>query len=145
MAFNILVADDSETMRAVIKKTVRMSGVPVGDFYEAGNGLEALAVLAENWVDVILSDINMPDMDGVALLKKINEDDDLKRIPLIFITTEASEARMGEARRLGAAGYVKKPFHPELIKGVLLEVLDKAYAHKPGSEPVENAGEGHDF
>lgn len=145
MSFNILVADDSETMRAVIKKTVSMSGVSVGEFHEAANGKDALAVLAENWIDVILSDINMPEMDGMELLQKISEDEDLRKIPLIFISTEASEARQEEARKFGVAGYVKKPFHPEAIKAVLHEVLEKAYAHRLGEKPEEAADEGVDF
>jgi len=69
MAFNILVADDSGTMRAVIKKTVEMSGVPVGRFFDAENGQEALGILENNWIDVILSDINMPVMGGMELLQ----------------------------------------------------------------------------
>jgi len=145
MAFNILVADDSETMRAVIKKTVSMSGVPVGEFYEAGNGKEALAVLEEAWIDVILSDINMPEMGGVELLKKISEDEELRKIPLIFITTEASEARKEEARKLGVAGYVQKPFHPETIKNILYEVLEKAYEHRMMEKPGEEAADENDF
>lgn len=127
MAFNILVADDSETMRAVIKKTVIMSGVPVGEFHEAENGKAALKVLAESWIDVILSDINMPEMGGMELLQEVKKHEDYKRIPLIFITTESSESRIEEAKRLGVSGYIKKPFVPEAIKKILFEVLEKAY------------------
>lgn len=145
MAFNILVTDDSETMRAVIKKTVSMSGVPVGEFHEAANGKEALAILAQTWIDVILSDINMPEMGGMELLKKISEDEDLRKIPLIFITTEASDARQEEARKLGVAGYVRKPFQPEAIKAILYEVLEKAYAHRLAEKPEEDSGDESDF
>lgn len=145
MAFNILVADDSETMRAVIKKTVSMSGVPVGEFHEAGNGKEAMAILAKTWIDVILSDINMPEMGGMELLKKISEDEDLKKIPLIFITTESSDARQEEARKFGVAGYVKKPFQPETIKAILYEVLEKAYEHRMQEKPNGAVEEESDF
>ncbi|MFZ5776163.1 MAG: response regulator [Thermodesulfobacteriota bacterium] len=144
MAFNILVADDSETMRAVIKRTVGMSGVPVGEFHEASNGKEALAILENTWIDVILSDINMPEMGGMELLKAVSEDEDLKRIPLIFITTESSDARMEEAKRLGVAGYVKKPFLPETIKTILYEVLEKAYEHRM-SEMNDQNNDDMDF
>ena len=130
MAFNILVADDSGTMRQVIKKIVGMSGVPVGEFLEAENGKEALTVLDEAWVDVILSDINMPEMDGMQFLQEVKSHEVYKTIPVIFITTEASEARMEEARKLGVSGYVKKPFQPETIKSILVEVLEKAYEHR---------------
>lgn len=145
MAFNILVADDSETMRAVVKRTVEMSGVPVGEFHEAENGVEALAVLENNWIDVILSDINMPEMGGMELLKRVSEDEDLRRIPLIFITTESSEARMDEAKKLGVAGYVKKPFQPETIKTILYEVLEKAYEHRMSEMPEDAADDDMDF
>ena len=145
MAFNILVADDSETMRAVIRKSVSMSGVPVGEFHEAGNGKEALAVLEQNWIDVILSDINMPEMGGMELLQKVSEDEDLRKIPLIFITTEASDARQEEAQRFGVAGYVRKPFQPATIKAILYEVLEKAYAHRLEERSDEGAGAEGDF
>lgn len=141
MAFNILVADDSETMRAVVKKTVEMSGVAVGEFHEAANGKEALAILQENWIDVILSDINMPEMGGMELLAAVHKDEDLKRIPLIFITTESSEGRMEEARKLGVAGYVRKPFQPETIKNILYEVLEKAYENRMSELSADEGGE----
>ncbi|MBU0486150.1 MAG: response regulator [Proteobacteria bacterium] len=130
MAFNIMVVDDSETMRSVVKRVVEMSGVPVGEFYEAADGRQALAIVEKEWVDVILSDINMPEMGGMELLKEIVSNDDFKRIPVIFITTESSAARMDAADKLGVAGYVTKPFVPETIKAVLLDVLEKAYKVK---------------
>lgn len=142
MAFNILVADDSETMRAVVKKTVEMSGVPIGEFHEAANGKEALAILENNWIDVILSDINMPEMGGMELLQAVAASEDYKRIPLIFITTESSEARMEEAKKLGVAGYIKKPFVPETIKTILYEVLAKAYEHRMADMPSQEGGDG---
>jgi len=137
MAFNILIADDSETMRAVIKKTVVMSGVPTGEILEAGTGKEVLDILKKTWVDVILSDINMPEMSGMDLLRELKQDEVYSNIPVILITTESSLARMEQARNLGAAGYIKKPFLPETIKQSLLEVLEKAYAHKIEHEILE--------
>ncbi len=149
MAFNILVADDSATMRVVIKKTVEMAGVPVGQFFDAANGKEALEILENNWIDVVLSDINMPVMGGMELLREVSRDEDLRKIPLIFITTESSEARMEEARKMGVAGYVKKPFQPETIKNILYEVLEKAFQHKVEAPPQPTAqaddDDGMDF
>jgi two-component system chemotaxis response regulator CheY len=145
MAFNILVADDSETMRTVIKKTVEMSGVPIGEFHEAADGKEALAILESNWIDVILSDINMPEMGGMELLQAVSASEDLNRIPLIFITTESSDARMDEAKKLGVAGYVKKPFQPEVIKSILYDVLEKAYEHRMVDKPEEEDDDDMDF
>lgn len=130
MAFTILVADDSETMRAVVKKTVDMTGIPIAAFFQAANGQEALKILEDEWVDVILSDINMPVMNGVEMLRALKKDEVLQQIPVIFITTESSQARIEETTKLGAAGYVKKPFLPETIKKVLMDVLEKAYQQR---------------
>ncbi len=134
MAFNILIVDDSETMRAVIRKTVNMCGIGLGTLQEAGNGFEALEIMAEYWVDVVLSDINMPEMGGVELLRTMQGDEVLKKIPLIFISTESSQTRQDEAAKLGAAGYIKKPFLPEQIKDILLDVLNRAYAGRMETE-----------
>ncbi len=145
MAFNIMVVDDSETMRSVIKKVVYMSGIAVGEFHEAGHGKEALEVLEKCWIDVILSDINMPVMNGIEFLQAIKKNDVLSHIPVIFITTEASQARMDEATKHGAAGYVKKPFMPETIKTVLLGVLEKAYAKRFTENIVDDDGFDEDL
>ncbi len=148
MAFNILIVDDSETMRAVIKKTVSMSGIQVGEFLEAENGIEALSILEDQWIDVVLSDINMPEMGGVELLIEIKKSEVLRNIPVIFISTESSHARIEEAERLGAAAYVKKPFMPEIIKEILLDVLNKAYATRvivDDSDQDTEAEEDFDF
>ena len=134
MAFNILVVDDSDTMRAVIKKTVGMAGVQIGELFEAGNGREALKVLEEEWVDVVLSDINMPEMNGIEFLQEAQKDSVLRDIPVIFLTTESSQGRMDEAKELGSAGYIKKPFQPAQIKEMLLDVLNKAYASRMEDE-----------
>ena len=137
MAFNILVVDDSETMRAVIKKTVLMSGVQIGEFCEACDGRVALQILEEMWIDVVLTDINMPEMGGVDFLREVKKNEVLRNIPVIFISTESSQSRMEEVMSLGAAAYVKKPFMPEKIREVLLDVLNKAYATRMA---VEGAG-----
>lgn len=130
MAFNILIVDDSETMRAVIKRTIGMTGIGIGELLEAGNGKEALDLLADAWVDVVLSDINMPEMGGVELLETMKNDDVLKNIPVIFISTESSNTRMDEAKALGVAAYVTKPFTPETIKEIMMDVLNKAYGSR---------------
>ncbi len=130
MAFNILIVDDSETMRAVIKRTIGMTGIGIGELLEAGNGKEALDVLADAWVDVVLSDINMPEMGGVELLKTMKSDEVLRNLPVIFISTESSNTRMDEAKALGVAAYVTKPFTPETIKEVMMDVLNKAYGSR---------------
>jgi len=123
MSFNVLIVDDSNTMRAVIKKVISISGFKMDQCIEAGNGKKALDVLTDNWVDVIISDINMPKMNGFELLKKLKEDDLLKNIPVILISTESSNERMQDAFDMGAKGFIKKPFTPEAVKKILYEVI----------------------
>jgi two-component system chemotaxis response regulator CheY len=138
MAFNILVVDDSETMRSAIKKVVAMAGIPVGNFYEAGDGKEALKVVEDQWVDVILSDIIMPEMNGIEFLRILKQNEVHANVPVIFITTESSEARMEEAKEMGVAGYIKKPFVPETIKKILYEVLSTAYEQPLRMDSLEH-------
>jgi len=123
MSFNVLIVDDSNTMQAVIKKVISISGFKMDQCIEAGNGKKALDVLTDNWVDVIISDINMPEMNGFELLKKLKEDDLLKNIPVILISTESSNERMQDAFDMGAKGFIKKPFTPEAVKKILYEVI----------------------
>jgi len=80
---------------------------------EAGNGREAMEILADNWVDVIISDINMPEVNGLEFLELLAKTIPLKEIPVIMITTEGSDQRMKEAFSRGAKGFIKKPFLPE--------------------------------
>lgn len=123
MSFNVLIVDDSRSMRAVIKKTISMSGFKMDQCLEAENGREALDVLAKDWVDVIVSDINMPEMNGLEFLGELKKDDLLKTIPAIVISTEGSEKRIQDAFDLGAMGFIKKPFFSEEIKKVLYKVI----------------------
>ena len=123
MALNVLIVDDSEVMRKVIGRVVRLSGFDLGDIYEAENGESALSVLDENWVDVVLSDINMPVMDGVELLKRMKGSELLSNIPFIMISTEGRSERIEEVLAIGAAGYITKPFKPEDIRNVIHEAL----------------------
>ena len=123
MSFNVLIVDDSNSMRAVIKKVVTISGFQMEKCIEASNGRQAMEKLAENWVDAIISDINMPEVNGLEFLDLLSKDETLKQIPVIMITTEGSEQRMKEAFDRGAKGFIKKPFLPEEIKKVLYEVI----------------------
>jgi len=123
MSYNILIVDDSRTMRQVIKKALSLSGFRVGECLEAGNGREALEVLSRAWVDLILSDIHMPEMDGFGLLQALREDDNWQDLPVVMITTEANEQRLQQAMALGARGYIRKPFTPEHIRSFLAHVM----------------------
>jgi two-component system chemotaxis response regulator CheY len=123
MAFNVLIVDDSSSMRAIIKKIIKVSGFDVGEFLDASDGKEALKVLADEWVDIVLTDINMPNVNGMELMAEMKKDELLRSIPIVMITTQGSEKKMQEAIDLGASGYVKKPFLPEDIKKTLSSIM----------------------
>ena len=142
MAFNVLIVDDSSSMRAVIKKTLKVSGFNVGQFLMADDGKEALKVLEGEWVDIILTDINMPNMNGIELLTEVKKDEMLKSIPVVMVTTEGSDRVMQESMRLGAQGYVKKPFRPEEIKGILNSIMGE---EESGQRDSDEEFEGGDF
>jgi two-component system chemotaxis response regulator CheY len=123
MSFNVLIVDDSGAMRAVIKKILALSGFKMTGCFEAGNGREALEQLRRNWVDVIISDINMPEMNGLEMLDALSRDALYRNIPVIVVSTEGSSQRMEEARQRGAKAFITKPFLPEEIRRVLYEVI----------------------
>jgi two-component system, chemotaxis family, chemotaxis protein CheY len=126
MAYNVLVVDDSQTMRKVIRKTVILSGFAMGDCWEAGDGQEALDVIQIHTVDLILSDLNMPKMNGLEMVKKLKEDESHRYIPVVLITTDGSQERLEEAQALGVKGYIQKPFHPEAIRDLLTRVMESS-------------------
>ena len=97
--------------------------MPISQVFEAGDGIEALEILRANPVSLVLSDINMPNMDGLQLLSNVKAVEAWKNIPVVMITTEGSHAKVLEAVQLGAAGYVRKPFTPDQIKEKLAEIL----------------------
>lgn len=123
MAANILVVDDSGTMRNMIKRTLAISGLVIGEIYEASNGIEALAQMASHPVDVVLLDINMPVMNGIQLVSRIRDDERLRQIPVIIASTEGSETRIAELMQAGARGFIRKPFRPEQIRDVLTPIV----------------------
>jgi two-component system chemotaxis response regulator CheY len=102
-------------IRQVVKKVVRQAGLDVVEFLEAANGQEALDILMKTPVDLVLSDINMPGMDGIEMLMRLRQIERLQELPVIMVTTEGSEERINEAMDLGASGYVLKPFTPERL------------------------------
>lgn len=119
MALNILLVDDSATVRAVIAKTLEITGVEISELYQAENGKEALDVLADNWVDLVFADINMPVMDGVEMIEKMYEDGLLKTIPVVIVSTEGSATRVEQLKSKGVSAYIRKPFTPEVLREVM--------------------------
>jgi two-component system, chemotaxis family, chemotaxis protein CheY len=116
MGKKVLIVDDSNTMRKIVARSLRQAGLDFDEILEASDGLEALAVLRKEKVDLVLSDINMPNMDGLAFLREKAADAALSSIPVVMITTEAGHDIIGEAKSLGAVGSIKKPFTPDQIQ-----------------------------
>ena len=116
MALDILIVDDSAAIRKILQRVLRQTELPIGEVMEAGDGLEALAALEKHKFGLDLSDINMPNMDGIQLLTRIKEKDSMKGVPIVMITTEGGQGKVMEAVQLGAAGYVRKPFTADQIK-----------------------------
>lgn len=117
---DVLIIDDSAAIRKILRRVLQQAELPLGQIYEAGDGLEALASLRANTAQLILSDINMPNMDGLQLLGELKANPEWKDIPVVMITTEGGQAKVLEAVQLGAVGYVRKPFTAEQIKEKLL-------------------------
>jgi two-component system, chemotaxis family, chemotaxis protein CheY len=116
MPVDVLIVDDSAAIRKILQRVLRQTDIPIGDVFEAGDGVEALKTLSERHVHLILSDINMPNMDGLQLLAQLKQNDKWKSVPIIMVTTEGGQGKVIEAVQLGAAGYVRKPFTAEQIK-----------------------------
>ena len=127
MAYNILIVDDSAVTREVMARTCKLSGIELGEVFKAAHGGEALALLNEHWVDLILTDINMPVMDGMQLVEELSRRDGLRSIPVVIVSTEGSRTRMDELSQKGIRAYIRKPFTPEQIAAVMQEVLGVEY------------------
>jgi len=123
MAFNILLVDDSTTVRAVISKALTLAGVDINELYQAGNGEEALHVLEKEWVDLIFCDISMPVMDGEELVTAMNENGMIDTIPVVIVSSAGSEPRVARLKEKGVKDYVQKPFTPERIREVVDQVM----------------------
>jgi two-component system, chemotaxis family, chemotaxis protein CheY len=123
MAFNILIVDDSAIIRKMISRTIQLASVPVSGIFQAENGRDALTILGGNWLDLVFADINMPVMDGMTMLETMYEDDVLRHIPVVVISTEGSETKIDKLRQAGMKAFIKKPFMPETIREVIHEVM----------------------
>lgn len=123
MAYNVLIVDDSQTMRKVIRKSVALSGFRMGECWEAADGEEALAVIRAHPVDLILTDFNMPGMNGLDLTRKLKKDEKLEAIPVVMITTHNNDWVVKEGTSLGIRGFIQKPFHPETIRDLLNQLM----------------------
>jgi len=119
MSLNVLIVDDSSTMRKIVQRNLKQTGLDLGEIFQAGDGQEGLAVLNEQTVNLVLSDWNMPNMDGLGMVQAIRANEAWNHIQIIMITTEGGEAKVEEAVASGANGYVKKPFTADDLEAEL--------------------------
>ena len=120
---DVLIVDDSAAIRKILQRVLRQTDLLLGEIQEAGDGAEAVEILKGRSFGLILSDINMPRMDGLQLLARIKEMEHLRNVPVVMITTEGGQGKVMEAVQLGAAGYVRKPFTADQIKEKLSGIL----------------------
>jgi two-component system, chemotaxis family, chemotaxis protein CheY len=118
-----LIVDDSSVMRKIVERSLVQAGLELTTVLGAGNGAEALTLLADNQVDLILCDINMPVMDGLEFVKQLPGVPNAKDVPVVMITTEGSEAHVVQALSAGARGYIRKPFTPDQVKEHVIPLL----------------------
>ena len=123
MGYNILLVDDSNVVKAVLMKILAGSSLTINQVFDAANGVEALKTLNANEIDLVITDINMPVMDGFELIERMHLDLMLKNIPVIVISTEGSLTRVSYLEEMGIRGYVRKPFVAGDILSVINEVL----------------------
>ena len=123
MGYTVLIVDDSDIIRSVLERTLRMSRLPLDEVVTACNGREGLEKLRDNWVDIVFTDIHMPQMSGIELIDAMNADPELSEIPVVTVSTEGSAARIQELKSKGVQAYLRKPFTPESIRDVVVETL----------------------
>ncbi len=127
-SLRILIVDDSPAMRAYIRRTVQLTSLPVKNIFEAANGLEALEVVCKenrdpNKLDLIFLDLNMPVMNGEEFVQKLRETPEDAKIPVLIISTDATQKRVARMRDLGVQGYISKPCQPEMIRLKVQQIL----------------------
>ena len=123
---NCLIVDDSSVMRRMVRRTMELSEVPLGEVHEAGNGREALDLLQSITIDVLFTDINMPVMNGAELLRALSKKPDIVRARVV-ISTDGSEARKAEVVGLNVDWYLEKPLRPEVMRDVLSKVAERVH------------------
>jgi two-component system chemotaxis response regulator CheY len=122
---NILVVDDSAVMRKIVVKTIKETGLDIENVSEAGNGKEGLEKMKSDSPDIVFSDWNMPEMNGIEMVEAARKEFKLKDIPIIMVTTEANIEKIKQARAAGANGYVTKPFTADKMKDKIAQVVKK--------------------
>ena len=122
MAINVLIVDDSRIMRTMILKTLQMTGISLGEIFQAGNGQEGLEALEENWIDLAIVDINMPVMNGEEMIDRMRANPEMQDMPVVVVSTEGSETRIARLEEKGVV-FIHKPFEAETIRDTIMTLL----------------------
>lgn len=141
MSYSILIVDDSLPMRSVIKRTLKAAGYGNAELLEAANGKEALELLKNAWIDIIITDYNMPVMNGFEFIKAVKENELAKDIPVVVISSESNRSRIQAFMDCGAAGYITKPFTAESIRDLIVSILGEA----DYEEYIDESNDDFDF
>jgi len=121
---SVLIVDDSPMMQKFIARILAAAGFAGTRRYFARDGNEAFAVLSGQTVDLVISDINMPNLDGEGLLLRLAQDERLHEVPVLMVSSDSTQSRMERLLEIGARGYIAKPFHPEDLKAALERILE---------------------
>ena len=139
MPFNVLVIDDSWVMRSMIIRVLHLSGLPLGQVFEAANGREGLQILDENWVDLALVDINMPVMNGEEMIEEVRKTKATADLPIIVVSTESNMDRVESIRQKNVQ-FVHKPFTPEILRKTVLQVTGVSDGQFSGENSLQKNG-----
>lgn len=124
MAYNVLVVDDSETIRAVLVRTLKITGVEINEIFQAENGAKALEIIDQNWIDIVFADINMPVMNGIEFVQNLVDKGLIEMTPVVIVSTEGCKIRIDEMLGKGVKAFLRKPVAPEALRDVLFDVLE---------------------
>lgn len=124
MAFNVLIVDDSSTMRTIIKRILKMTGLPFGEVWEASNGRVGLATMRSHAVDLILADLNMPDMTGAEMINEMHKDTALAGLPVVVVSSDGDKALLDSLVQMGVKEIIRKPFVADLLKRVIERIFE---------------------
>lgn len=120
MAKKILIVDDSASMRQMVSFTLKNNGYEV---VEAIDGADALSKVKSNAVNMVVTDLNMPKMDGITLIKELRKNPPTKFVPIVMLTTESQAEKKQEGKTAGASGWIVKPFQPDQLIGVVKKLI----------------------
>jgi two-component system, chemotaxis family, chemotaxis protein CheY len=123
MGYNILIVDDSATTRAMIKRTLHLAQVPVSQLFDASDGCDALDILSCLKVDLVLADLNMPNMDGATMTHAMRQDPKTRSTPVIIISAEPNAEKLAGLKADGVQAWIHKPFTPEAVRDAINNVI----------------------